>query len=148
MADAPVQDRRHELTVSRTASFSAAHRLYNPAWSEEKNVHVYGKCSREGGHGHNYTLTLRVCGRHDRATGMVVNVTLLHEMLQREVVDQLDHRDLNTDVPFLADVIPTMENLAVKIAERLAPCLAPLGVAMRSLELAESATNRVILEYL
>ena len=138
---------RPEMSVSRTVCFSAAHQLSNPAWTMEENARVYGKCSRVGGHGHNYTMTLRVAGTYDQVTGMVVNVTVLHDLLKREVVDQLDHRNLNEDVPFLAGVVPTMENLAVKIADRLAPFLASLGVTMRSIELAESETNRVILEY-
>jgi len=146
MGDESAQTTQPTLAVCRTVRFSAAHHLYNPAWPPEENERVFGRCSREGGHGHNYSLTLSVTGAHDRTTGMVVNVSQLQKVLEREVVDQLDRRNLNTDVPFLAGVIPTMENLVEKLAGRLGPCLKPLGVSLRRIELAESETNRVIME--
>jgi 6-pyruvoyltetrahydropterin/6-carboxytetrahydropterin synthase len=131
------------ITVSRTVRFCAAHRLCNPAWSPAENRRVYGRCSNPGGHGHNYTLTVTVCGPHDPATGMVVNVSALGAVLEREVVAHLDHRDLNHDVDFLAGTITTMENLAAILAARLGPPLAALGVKLTALELAESDYNRV-----
>lgn len=134
------------LTVSRSVRFSAAHRLFNPAWSTEENTRVYGRCSNEGGHGHNYSLTVSVAGPIDPANGMVVNVTLLRDVLQRMVVDQLDHRNLNTDVPFLAGIVPTMENIVAKLAALLSPELERLGVALRRIDLAESESNSVTLD--
>jgi 6-pyruvoyltetrahydropterin/6-carboxytetrahydropterin synthase len=133
--------------VSRSIEFCAAHRLYNPAWSDADNARVYGRCSNRGGHGHNYQLTISVRGPVDPASGMVVNVTALRDVLQQEVVAPLDHRNLNTDVPFLTGVITTMENLATQIAARLTPPLEALGVRLTALELAESAHNRVTLQF-
>jgi 6-pyruvoyltetrahydropterin/6-carboxytetrahydropterin synthase len=134
------------LTVSRTVTFSAAHRLFNPAWSRARNQRVYGRCSNECGHGHNYTLTITVSGPFDAESGMVVNVTVLGEILKREVVDKLDHCNLNTDVPFLKGVIPTMENLVLHIADEFTEPLAAVGIKLVRLDLAESETNRVTLE--
>jgi 6-pyruvoyltetrahydropterin/6-carboxytetrahydropterin synthase len=133
-------------TLTRTVHFSAAHRLYNPAWSAARNTEVYGRCARPGGHGHNYTLRVTVTGTLDEATGMVMNVTDLGALLRREVVAQLDHRNLNTDVPFLEGVVTTMENIAARLAERLAGPLAEMGVRLSALELAESERNSVRLE--
>ena len=142
----PVPEAR-ELTVSRTIRFSAAHRLWNPAWSAAQNRRVYGRCSTPGGHGHNYELTVSVRGRLDPGTGMVVNVTLLRDVLERAVARQLDRRDLTTNVPFLAGVVPTMENLAAAIGARLGPRLAALGVRLSRIELAESEASRVTLDF-
>jgi len=136
-----------ELTVSRTIRFSAAHRLWNPAWSAARNRQVFGRCSTQGGHGHNYALTVSVRGMLDPGTGMVVNVSLLGDVLERVVTKPLDRRDLTTDVPFLAGVLPTMENLAAAIGARLGPRLAKLGVRLSRIELAESETSRVTLDF-
>ncbi|NLF39001.1 hypothetical protein GX586_06115 [bacterium] len=135
------------LTVSRTVCFSAAHRLHSPELTDEQNCAVFGKCATPGGHGHNYALTVSVTGPHDLKTGMIVNVTLLHEVLLREVVNELDHRDLNTDVPFLRGVVTTMENVALVLAHRLEEPLAAIGVRLVRLDLAESERNKVTLEH-
>ncbi len=135
------------LTITRTVHFCAAHRLFNPSWPDERNRKVYGRCSNPGGHGHNYTLAVSVTGRLDDETGMVVNVTELGEVLRREVVERLDHRNLNTDVPFLKNVVPTMENIVAKLAARLESPLGGLGVRLVKLELSESDKNRVTLEF-
>ena len=135
------------MTVSRTVEFCAAHRLCNPAWSAAENARVYGRCSNPGGHGHNYELSISVSGPKDPASGMIVNVTALRDVLQAEVVEQLDHRNLNTDVAFLAGVITTMENLAEHIAARLKPRLQALGVRLVALTLAESDHNQVTVHF-
>ncbi len=134
------------LTLTRSVRFCAAHRLYNPAWSEEKNARIYGRCSNPGGHGHNYTLAVTVTGPFDAQGGMIINVSTLREMLEREVVQPLDHRDLNCDVPFLHGVIPTMENLVVTLSQRLQPALAAHGITLKRITLAESDHNHVTLE--
>ena len=97
--------------------------------------------------GHNYALTVSVRGMLDPGTGMVVNVSLLGDVLERVVTKPLDRRDLTTDVPFLAGVLPTMENLAAAIGARLGPRLAKLGVRLSRIELAESETSRVTLDF-
>lgn len=134
------------LTVTRTIHFCAAHRLYNDSWDESQNRDVFGKCSNEGGHGHNYTLKISVTGPLNKESGMVVNVTELRDILQREIFDKLDHRDLDREVDFLKGKVSTMENLVVKIAENLKNPLNNLGVKLVKLELNESDKNSVTLE--
>ncbi len=134
------------LTVTRTIHFCAAHRLYNDSWDESKNRDVFGKCSNEGGHGHNYTLKISVTGPLNKDSGMVVNVTELRDILQQEIFDKLDHRDLDREVDFLKGMVSTMENLVVKIAENLEKPLSNLGVKLVKLELNESDKNSVTLE--
>lgn len=134
------------ITVTRKVEFSSAHRLFNPDWDEAKNREVFGKCSNPHGHGHNYVLKVTVTGPLDEESGMIVNVSTLGSMLQREVVDVLDHRNMNTDVGFLKGVITTMENIAGKLAERLGPSLEDVGLRLVRIELSESRKNSVTLE--
>ncbi len=134
------------LIVTRTINFCAAHRLYNDSWDESKNREIFGKCSNEGGHGHNYTLKISVSGELDKKSGMVVNVTALRDVLKREIFDKLDHRDLDNDADFLGGLVSTMENLVMKIAENLEKPLNELNVKLVKLELNESDKNSVTLE--
>lgn len=107
------------IFLTRKAEFSSAHFYRNPAWSEEKNVEVFGKCANTNGHGHNYTLEVTVAGEVDPVTGFVVDLKLLKDILEREVVSVYDHRHLNHEVPEFAHTIPTTENIAVAIWRRL-----------------------------
>ena len=134
------------LTVTRTIHFCAAHRLYNDSWDETKNRKIFGKCSNEDGHGHNYTLKISVSGELDKKSGMVVNVTALRDVLKREIFDKLDHRNLDNEVDFLDGLVSTMENLVMKIAENLEKPFNELGVKLVKLELNESDKNSVTLE--
>ncbi|MBW4039462.1 MAG: 6-carboxytetrahydropterin synthase [Acidobacteria bacterium] len=110
------------ILLTRKADFSAAHFYWNPAWSEEENVRVFGKCANRQGHGHNYTLEVTVAGEIDGVSGFVVDLKLLKEILEREVVSVYDHRHLNYEVPEFAEAsgaVPTTENIAVAIWRRL-----------------------------
>jgi 6-pyruvoyltetrahydropterin/6-carboxytetrahydropterin synthase len=101
------------LYLTRRAEFSASHRLFRPELSDEENLALFGKCATPGGHGHNYVIEVTVTGPRDPRTGMVVDLKKIKEVLEHEVVDAWDHRDLNADVPGLAGIIPTAENLAI-----------------------------------
>ena len=101
--------------------FSASHRLARPEWSDEKNAQVFGPCANPAGHGHNYELDVTVAGPVHPETGYVMDLKAVKEIVQQRVIDDLDHRHLNQDVPWLAGVIPSTENLAVRIWERIAP---------------------------
>ena len=103
------------LLVTKRLSFCAAHRLFNPRLNDEENAKLFGKCSFPGGHGHNYTLEVTVCGDVDRKTGMIIDVKKLKDIIECEVVSKLDHKNLNTDVEFLKNTIPSVENMVVKI---------------------------------
>ena len=107
------------IYLTRKCEFSASHYYHNPEWSEEQNRRVFGKCANLNGHGHNYTLEVTVKGDIDPITGFVVDLKVLKDILNREVVDAMDHRHLNKEVPEFASKIPTTENIAIAIWQRL-----------------------------
>ena len=107
------------IYLTRKCEFSASHYYHNPKWTEDENLRVFGKCANLNGHGHNYTLEVTVKGEIDPATGFVVDLKQLKEILNREVVDAMDHRHLNKEVPEFAAKIPTTENIAIAIWQRL-----------------------------
>lgn len=99
--------------LRRKVEFCASHRLYNAALSDEENFALYGRCANPSGHGHNYTLEVTVKGKMDPRSGMVMDLKELKRIIVEEIVERVDHKNLNTDVDFLRDVIPTSENLVV-----------------------------------
>jgi 6-pyruvoyltetrahydropterin/6-carboxytetrahydropterin synthase len=107
--------------LTRKAEFSASHYYHNPEFSAEENRRIFGKCNNAHGHGHNYTLEVTVKGDVDPQSGFVVDLKQLKDILNREVIDALDHRFLNKEVPEFRDKIPTTENLAITIWRRLEP---------------------------
>ena len=107
------------VTISRKAHFNAAHRLFRKDWTFEKNQAVFGKCNNPNFHGHNYDLTLSVTGEIDQETGYVMDVKLLSDMIKEEVENQFDHKNLNLDVPEFENLIPTAENIAVVIWQKI-----------------------------
>src|ERR1035438_5257490 len=109
--------------LTRKAEFSAAHLYHNPELSAEENRRVFGKCNNPNGHGHNYTLEVTVKGAVDPKSGFVVDLKELKDIMSREVLDALDHRFLNKEAAEFFDLIPTTENLAISIWQRLAPKL-------------------------
>ncbi|MGZ4813388.1 MAG: 6-carboxytetrahydropterin synthase [Terriglobales bacterium] len=109
--------------LTRKCEFSAAHFYHNPEFSPEENQRIFGKCNNPNGHGHNYTLEVTVKGEVDRRSGFVVDLKDLKDALEREVLSALDHRFLNKEVPEFRDRIPTTENLAIAIWQRLQPKL-------------------------
>ncbi len=109
--------------LTRKAEFSASHYYHNPQLSPEENLRLFGKTNNPNGHGHNYTLEVTVKGEVDPRSGFVVDLKELKEVLNREVLDALDHRFLNKEVPEFAKLIPTTENLAISIWQRLVPKL-------------------------
>ena len=111
------------VTVCRKAHFNAAHRLYVKSWDEKKNESVFGKCSNEYYHGHNYELIVNVTGNVDPVTGMVMDLKDLKDLIKAEVEDAFDHKNLNIQVPEFADLIPSAENIAIVIYNKLVPHL-------------------------
>jgi 6-pyruvoyltetrahydropterin/6-carboxytetrahydropterin synthase len=105
--------------ITKQVKFSAGHRLYNPEFSDEENDRIYDKCNNPRGHGHNYTLEVTLCGKPDPIIGYLYDLKKLKEIINREIVDKVDHKNLNEDVDFLKGVIPTVENLAIKFWELL-----------------------------
>ena len=107
------------IYLTRKCEFSASHFYHNPKWSDEENQRAFGKCANLNGHGHNYTLEVTVKGEIDPVTGFVVDLKELKDILNREVVDAMDHRHLNKEVPEFTTRIPTSENIAVAVWQRL-----------------------------
>ncbi len=109
--------------LTRKAEFSASHYYHNPEFTPEENQRVFGKCNNPHGHGHNYTLEVTVKGNVDQRSGFVVDLKELKEIMNREVIDAMDHRFLNKEVADFHDQIPTTESLAISIWRRLQPKL-------------------------
>ncbi|HYF02878.1 MAG TPA: 6-carboxytetrahydropterin synthase [Patescibacteria group bacterium] len=127
--------------VTRRVDFSASHRLYNPTFSHEKNDEIFDKCNNVMGHGHNYILEVTVKGQPDPETGYVIDLKKLRDILNREIIDKVDHKHLNFDVEFLKGIIPTAENIAVTFWNILKDKI-PAG-ELYSLKLFESDNNFV-----
>jgi 6-pyruvoyltetrahydropterin/6-carboxytetrahydropterin synthase len=125
------------VLVSRRETFNAAHQLRDPGLSEAENRRLYGKCANL--HGHNYVLEVVVAGQIDPATGYVLDLKRLSDVMSRQIIDDVDHRNLNTDVRWLEGVIPTAENLAVVFWERIRSEL-PAG-SLRSVRVWETDKN-------
>ena len=109
--------------LTRKAEFSASHYYHNPELTPDENVRIFGKCNNPYGHGHNYTLEVTVKGAVNPKSGFVVDLKKLKDIMNREVLDALDHRFLNKEVPEFTNQIPTTENIAIAIWQRLAPKL-------------------------
>jgi 6-pyruvoyltetrahydropterin/6-carboxytetrahydropterin synthase len=105
--------------LTRKAEFSASHYYHNPEFSPEENQRIFGKCNNPNGHGHNYTLEVTVKGEVDPRSGFVVDLKQLKDIMYREVIEALDHRFLNKEIPEFSRAIPTTENLAISIWNRL-----------------------------
>lgn len=108
-----------KITVHRKAHFNAAHRLFNPNWSDEKNFEVFGKCSNPNYHGHNYELIVSLTGEIDKETGYVYDLGKLKDLIKIKVEDVLDHKNLNIEVEEFKNVNPTAENISVVIYNKL-----------------------------
>ena len=108
-----------KVTVSRKAHFNAAHKLYRPDWSDEKNDEVFGKCANKNFHGHNYELIVSLTGEIDKETGYVYDLGKLKGIIKLEVEDYLDHKNLNLDIDDFKNLNPSAENIAVLIYNRL-----------------------------
>jgi len=130
--------------LTRQEHFNAAHKLFNPAWTKEENEAVFGVCANENWHGHNYNLYVTVKGFPHPDTGFVYDVKKLSVLIKEHVIDHLDHRNLNMDVPFLTGTMCSTENLAIAIWNQLLPHI-PENVHLHCVKLYE--TPRIYVEY-
>ena len=131
-----------EVRVTRRLHFSAAHRLFRSDWSDERNTQMFGDCAHPNWHGHNYEVEVTVAGRVHPDTGFVMDLKALRDLVQGRVVDDVDHRNLNLDVPWLQGVLPSTENLVVAIWSRLTGEL-PADVRLERVMLEETPRNFV-----
>jgi 6-pyruvoyltetrahydropterin/6-carboxytetrahydropterin synthase len=132
-----------KVAVFRKESFNAAHRLFNPSWDDATNDRIFGKCALPNYHGHNYDLVVKVVGEPDPSTGYVMDMKLLSDLVQQEIVERFDHRNLNLDTVEFRNLNPTAENIAVVIFNLLRPHIEPsLDLQVRLYE-----TPRNFVEY-
>jgi 6-pyruvoyltetrahydropterin/6-carboxytetrahydropterin synthase len=113
------------VSVFRKEHFNAAHRLYNPAWSDEKNARVFGKCSNPHYHGHNYELIVKVTGEVNPETGYVMDMKVLSDLIKELILNRFDHKNLNLDTHEFKHLNPTAENISVTIFNLLRPKIDP-----------------------
>jgi 6-pyruvoyltetrahydropterin/6-carboxytetrahydropterin synthase len=130
-----------DVTVTRRLMFNAAHRVHNPTLSDEENTRIFGKCNNPNWHGHNYTLDVSVRGPVDPRTGYVIDLAALKQLVNERVVDRIDHKNFNLDVPFMQGIIPTSENIITAMWRELEPAIRP-GKLVR-LVLWETSNNYV-----
>ena len=131
--------------LTRVEHFNAAHKLWNPSWSDEQNKEVFGKCANENWHGHNYEIHVTIKGETLPDTGFIFNAKRLSVIINQYVCDKIDHKNLNMDVDFMKGKFTTAENLTISIWEQLQPVLNNEGVQLHCVKLYE--TPRIYTEY-
>lgn len=132
-----------EALVTRRERFSAAHRLFRKEWDDETNKEVFGLCSNPNWHGHNYELFVTVKGEINPETGFVVNIKQLSEIIKEYVIDKIDHKNMNTEVDFMAGWLASTENLAVAIWKELKDPVNRLGINLHRIKIKETENNFV-----
>lgn len=125
--------------LTRKEHFNAAHRLFNPKWSEEQNEKVFGKCAGKNFHGHNYNLFVTVKGEPHPDTGIIINLKELSQLVSKTILDKLDHKNLNLEVDFLHGIVPSTENLVKEIWKELKPHIQ--GCELHCIRLYETENN-------
>ena len=130
-----------QVTVTRRLHFNAAHRVHNPALSDQENQQLFGKCNNPNWHGHNYVLDVSVRGEVSARTGYVMDLAVLKRIVEEAVIDRVDHKNFNLDVDFMQGTIPTSENIVVAFWRLIAPLVAP--ATLTRLLLWETANNYV-----
>ena len=134
------------IYLTRRERFNAAHKLFNPKWNEEQNETVFGKCANKNWHGHNYHLFVTIKGKANPDTGFVMNVKDLSKLINTYIIDKLDHKNLNLDVDFLTNILPSTENLAIAIWQELQPHFAKLeNISLHCVKIYE--TENIYVEY-
>ena len=131
------------IYITRKEHFNAAHKLARPEWSKEKNEEIFGKCANVNWHGHNFNLYVTVKGIPSEVTGFVMDLKLLSSIIREHVTEKLDHKNLNLDVDFMIGIMPSTENLAMKIWEQLAQVIHNHGCELHSIKLFETENNYV-----
>lgn len=133
--------------VSRKEHFNAAHKLYNPAWTEEKNKEVFGPCANANWHGHNFELIVTVKGEINPETGFVIDLKQLSKLIKLEILDKVDHKNLNLDVDFMAGKMASCESLVVEFWEILQPKIQQIAPKANLYQLRLFETPRNFVDY-
>jgi 6-pyruvoyltetrahydropterin/6-carboxytetrahydropterin synthase len=132
-----------KVFLTRRERFNAAHRMFRSDWSDEQNLDIYGKCSNPNWHGHNYTLFVTVKGELNPELGYVVNLKTISAIINQYVIEKVDHKNINLEVDFMKNRIPSSENLAIAIWEQLDPHIRALGVELHCVKIEETENNFV-----
>jgi 6-pyruvoyltetrahydropterin/6-carboxytetrahydropterin synthase len=131
------------IYITRKEHFNAAHRLYKAEWTDEKNLEVFGKCSNPNWHGHNYTLYVTVKGNVDAETGFLMNLKELSEIINKCIIEKVDHKNLNLEVDFMKGINPSTENIAKAFWQQIEKLIAEKGAVLHSVKLQETENNFV-----
>jgi 6-pyruvoyltetrahydropterin/6-carboxytetrahydropterin synthase len=131
------------IYITRRETFNAAHKLWKPEWSEEQNEEVFGKCANKNWHGHNFQLYVTVKGVPNPDTGFVINLKTLSAIVREKVIEALDHKNLNLDVPFLKDIMASTENVAIAIWDLIEEDIRTNGGELAKIKLIETENNFV-----
>jgi 6-pyruvoyltetrahydropterin/6-carboxytetrahydropterin synthase len=131
------------IYITRRETFNAAHKLWREEWSAEKNFEVFGKCSNHNWHGHNFQLYVTVKGVPDEETGFVINLKTLSKILREKVIEEIDHKNLNLDVPFLKGIMASTENIAIAIWDLIEDDVRQNGGELAKIKIIETENNFV-----
>lgn len=130
------------LYITKKTHFNAAHKLYNPQWSQEKNEEVFGRCANANWHGHNFNLFVTIKGTVNQDTGFVMDLRQLKDLIEKNILLKVDHKNLNVDVPFFKDIMPSIENMVLIFWDILEKLL-PENCQMHCIKLYETENNFV-----
>ena len=131
------------IYITRRESFNAAHRLFREDLSDEKNFEIFGKCSNPNWHGHNYTLFVTVKGNINPQTGLLINLKELSAIINKEIINKIDHKNINIEVDFMKNIMASTENIAIKIWEQLEEPVRSIGAELHCVKLIETENNFV-----
>ncbi|MBK5284814.1 MAG: 6-carboxytetrahydropterin synthase [Bacteroidia bacterium] len=131
------------IYITRKETFTAAHKLFRPEWSDKKNLNVFGKCANPNWHGHNYILFVTVKGEINPETSFVTNLSDLSDILKKRIIEKVDHKNLNLDVDFMKTVLPSTENLVVEIWNQIKDDVTALGCQLHCVKIQETEKNYV-----
>jgi 6-pyruvoyltetrahydropterin/6-carboxytetrahydropterin synthase len=131
------------IYLTRRERFSAAHRMYRQDWSDEENFKVFGKCSNPNWHGHNYILFVTVKGDISKEHGFVMSIGILKHIIQKKVIEKIDHRNINLDVDFMKGTLATTENLVIAIWNELKPAIEEEGAMLHCVRIEETENNSI-----
>lgn len=129
------------MYVTRREYFNAAHKVYNPEWDDAKNMEVFGGCANPNWHGHNYTLYVTVKGEISKETGFVVDLKVLSQLIRKYIIEKVDHKNFNLDVPFMKGILPSTENIAKAFWDELSKPMANMDCKLHSIRLHETENN-------
>jgi len=131
------------IYLTRRERFNAAHRLFRKEWTDEKNYEVFGKCSNPNWHGHNYQLFVTIKGEVNPETGFVINLNLLSKIIREKVIEKMDHKNLNLDVPFMKNTITSAENIAIAIWDEIVTDVNKLDCMLHCVKVVETENNSI-----